>query len=195
MICAEVRSHFVATAKRKAPPTHPSVWIGLGLASVGLLVAMFAYSGTRVYDIIYATIAVVGAIVSLAGILLAAWGRAVMSARAARARRTLMREDTLKLTEALEPAPPTVAEPPSKKRFDFKSLMPERRPSFSLRSKKAPSPEPSREASGAVVLAPPEEAPLERLLLQCPECDTRFQTEGRRPFVATCPVCSHAEAV
>ncbi|MFA5860578.1 MAG: hypothetical protein WDA16_02680 [Candidatus Thermoplasmatota archaeon] len=151
----------MATAKRKAPPTHPTVWIGLGLAAVGLLVAMFAYSGTRVYDITYAIIAVVGAVVALAGILLAAWGRAVMSARAQRSRRAFTHEDSLTLTEGVG-APPTVAEPPSKKRFAFKKV---------------------------------DKAPLERLQLECPECNTRFQAEGRRPFVAKCPACDHQEPV
>jgi hypothetical protein len=120
----------VATAQKKAQPaTHVSVWIGLGLSIVGLLIAMYAYSGTRVYDITYAYVAMAGGVVALGGILVSAWGRAIMAARAQRMRRQTLQHDALKLTEvgiAEARPPPTVAEPPQKKRFSFS--LPSRRP-------------------------------------------------------------------
>lgn len=199
----------MATATRKAPPTHPTVWVGLGLAAIGLLVAMFAYSGTRVYDITFALVATLGALVATVGILMAAWGRAIMSARAQRSRRAAMRSETLKLNEMLE-APPTVAEPPVKRRLDVKAWMgrrakdeaadgngrsPEkpRRPLFALRGKASTS---GAAGSAAVEVAPPAAAPQRvRLTLECPNCQAQFEAEGERPFVASCPACGHAEAV
>jgi hypothetical protein len=172
----------VATAtKRSTPPTHPTVWIGLGMAAVGLLVALYAYTGARVYDIVYAVVALVGGIVALAGILTSAWGRAIMSARASRARRATMQAETLKLgEEVLDPPPPTVAEPPAKRRLALPRM---RLPSFSLRAKGAPPPTPPPAAAEPV-------RPLERITLQCPQCGTQFTVEGARPMDASCPSCA-----
>src|SRR5688500_9424356 len=110
----------MAATKRATPPTHPTVWIGLGLAGVGLLLALYAYTGTRVYDVMYAGVALAGGFLALGGILTAAWGRAVMSARAARERRQLIQKDAIVAgDEVAHQAPPTVAEPAVKKRFSF----------------------------------------------------------------------------
>lgn len=106
----------MATVKKaNVPPTHPTVWVGLALAVVGLLVATFAYTGTRVYDIAFAFTALAGGLLALAGILTAAWGRSIMAARASRSRRGLIKEEALKLDEQL----PTVATTREKKRFAF----------------------------------------------------------------------------
>lgn len=118
----------MATVKKaNVPPTHPTVYVGLALAVMGLLVAMYAYTGTRVYDIVFAFIALAGALLALAGILVAAWGRSIMAARASRSRRAVIREDALSLAKpvAASDAPassetlPTIATPPEKKRFSF----------------------------------------------------------------------------
>lgn len=209
----------MATAtKRAAPPTHVSVWVGLAMAAVGLLVALYAYTGTRVYDVTFAFIAILGGIFALAGILTSAWGRAVMAARAGRARRLTMTQDTMKLAHQvhMDQPPPTVAEPPSKKRFDFrataKRMMPERRPrdenaaparenggaaakassmfAFRTKAKTQAPPAPPTEAP-AVVAA----APVERVTLKCPQCSTQFSAEGTRPFTATCPQCGFAAEI
>lgn len=97
------------SARRRAQPaTHPTVWVGLLMAIVGLLLAMFSYTGTRIYDATYALVALGGGVLALAGILVAAWGRALGAARAQRARRGL----------AAKPAPlpeATPAEAPPEK--------------------------------------------------------------------------------
>lgn len=126
----------MATVKKaNVPPTHPTVWIGLGLAVVGLVVATYAYTGARVYEIGFAFVALFGAILALAGILVAAWGRSIMAARASRSRRTAFKEDAMALatpvavnelsTPSSEDAP-TVAVSREKKRFSFP--MPKRGP-------------------------------------------------------------------
>src|SRR5687768_14750723 len=110
----------MAATKRASPPTHPTVWIGLGLAGVGLLLALYAYTGTRVYDVMFAGVALAGGLLALGGILTAAWGRAIMSARASRERRQLIRKDAVIVADEIaHQPPPTVAEPATKKRFAF----------------------------------------------------------------------------
>lgn len=192
------------TVKRQAPPTHPTVWIGLGLAGVGLLVAAYAYTGTRVYDITFALVAILGGLLALGGILTAAWGRAVMSARAQRSRRGLISDDARKAARvahvAVEEQPPTIAAPAAKREFRFaqaaKRLLPK---PGAPRAKKAeggasvfafrstaplPSPSPS-----------PSSVAIERLTLKCPECATEFTSEGVRPFTASCPNCDFAAEI
>lgn len=110
-------SSAATTRKRAQPATHPTVYVGLLMAIVGLLLAMYAYTGTRIYDITYAFIAIGGAATALVGILVAAWGRAVMAARAQRARRGLAtRAKESDIAVRVEETPPTVAEPAEKKR-------------------------------------------------------------------------------
>lgn len=127
----------MATVKKaNVPPTHPTVWVGLGLAVLGLLVATYAYTGSRVYDVLFAFVAILGALLALGGILTAAWGRSIMAARASRSRRATFKDDALALakpvtvTEAIaQPASedaPTIAAPREKKRFAFP--MPKRSP-------------------------------------------------------------------
>lgn len=120
---------MASVKKANVPPTHPTVWLGLGLAVIGLLVATYAYTGARVYEIGFAFAALGGAILALAGILMAAWGRSIMAARASRSRRAVFKEDALamakpvKVSDTLEePASedaPTIAAPREKKRFAF----------------------------------------------------------------------------
>lgn len=164
--------------KRVQPATHVSVWIGLGLAIVGLLIAMYAYSGTRVYDIAFAYVAIAGGILAIAGILISAWGRAIMAARAQRNRRATLQKDALKLADAgvAERPPPTVAEPPEKKRFAFG--MPGRRQQaqeakavegkassgrtvFAFRARASAPPPPAPEAAPAPVAEPHPEPLVE----------------------------------
>ena len=184
----------MAATKRAAPPTHVTVWVGLAMAAVGLLVALYAYTGTRVYDVTFAFVAVLGGLLALAGILTSAWGRAVMAARAGRARRLTMQQDAMKLGKevAVVERPPTVAEPASKKKFDFSAtarrMMPER-PSF-LTRKSAPPPAPAEAAPLAAAAAV-----LERVTLKCPQCASEFSAEGVRPFAATCPHCGFSADV
>lgn len=121
----------MATVKKaNVPPTHPTVYAGLALASVGLLVAIWAYTGTRVYEIVYAVVAAIGGVLALAGILVAAWGRSIMAARSSRSRRATIAQDALAVgkpasitqaaTESLgSETMPTVAAPSEKKRFSF----------------------------------------------------------------------------
>lgn len=116
-------------AKAKAPPTHPTVWVGLALAVGGLLVATYAYTGARVYEVAFAFVALGGAIMALAGILVAAWGRSIMAARASRSRRAVFKDDALALgrpvpvtqavTQPSSEDAPTVAVSREKKRFSF----------------------------------------------------------------------------
>lgn len=214
--------------KRVQPATHVSVWIGLGLAVVGLLIALYAYSGTRVYDIAYAYVAVAGGALALAGIMISAWGRAIMAARAQRNRRATIQKDAHMLADvgvATERPPPTVAEPPEKKRFAFS--MPGRKPKraeeapaiegkassgsvFAFKRRAAePAPAaapPAREpveipaienlVEAPLEMAAPSPAPtLERVTLKCPSCATQFMTEGVRPMTATCPSCGFSATI
>ena len=193
---------MAAAVKRHAPPTHPTVWVGLGLAAGGLLVAAYAYTGTRVYDITFAAVALLGGVLALGGILTAAWGRAVMSARAQRSRRGLLRDDAVKAAHdahvADEPQPPTVAAPASKRSFDFASAA----------RRLIPKPSPPREPADRKALfafrtpapapAAPAEAPAaapERVKVRCPQCATQFAAEGVRPFTMTCPSCGFTAEV
>ena len=212
-------------AKRAQPATHVSVWIGLGLSLVGLLLAMYAYSGTRVYDIAYAYVAVAGGVLALAGILVSAWGRAIMAARAQRMKRQTLQHDALKLADAgIAEArqPPTVAEPAEKKRFAFPALgRREKRPAveggassgtlFAFRRgapPHPPAPEAAPAASEPRALEIPSveglvDAPLplaaepavERVTLRCPSCSGEFTAEGVRPLAATCPTCGFSATV
>lgn len=210
--------------KANVPPTHPTVWAGLGLALVGLLVAMYAYTGTRVYDITFALVALVGGLLALAGILTAAWGRSIMAARASRSRRGLMEDDARKAAargtvETLAEQPPTVAAPAEKKRF--KLPIPQRRPKepekaaganvFAFKRRASPASErpaeprdDPRDPAVAAGLAAPAEtvevslapAPvLERVTLKCPQCATQFTAEGVRPLTATCPSCAFSATI
>lgn len=203
----------MATAtKRQSPPTHPTVWVGLGLAAVGLLLAMYAYSGTRIYDVRFAIVALVGGVFALSGILTAAWGRAVMAARASRSKRQLIAQDAMKLAEATE-APPTVAEPPSKKRFDFRAsarrILPQRgakeeRPVeaapagrgalFAFKRPASPAPEAPPAEPEPVAARPADAAPV-KVTLRCPHCSTQFSAQGQRPLTATCPSCGFSAEV
>ncbi|MEA3201508.1 MAG: hypothetical protein QOE90_2936 [Thermoplasmata archaeon] len=202
-------------AKRAQPATHVSVWIGLGLSIVGLLVAMYAYSGTRVYDITYAFVALVGGLAALAGIMVSAWGRAIMAARAQRNRRATLQKDALMVADAgiAERPPPTVAEPAEKKRFalPFKNRKPKQVVEgeassgtlFAFKSRAA-EPQPEPRALEIPAIESLVEAPLqmeaaapavERVTLKCPSCATQFTTEGVRPLTATCPACGFSATV
>lgn len=202
----------MATVKKaNVPATHPTVYVGLALAVVGLLLAMYAYTGTRVYDIVFAFVAVGGAVVALAGILLAAWGRSIMSARAARSRRSAMKDDAMKLADEVpskgraKPVPPpedlpTVAAPASKKRFDFSIGRRKEKPAkaaeasnvFAFKRKPAEAGPTTAPAAREASAAPPEPA-IERVTLGCPSCATQFSAEGTRPFRVTCPSCGFSD--
>lgn len=199
----------MATVKKaNVPPTHPTVYAGLALASVGLLVAIWAYTGTRVYEIMYAIVAGIGGVLALAGILVAAWGRSVMAARSSRSRRALMTQDALAVgkpvsvtqaaTEAMgSETMPTVAAPSEKKRFSF---------SIPKRAKKEEKP---AEAGALFAFkrkqpdaAPPERAPddprhpivTERL---AEERAPAPSADAPAPVRATlkCPQCGHTFSV
>jgi len=60
------------------PPGPPRlhVWVGLVVATVGLVVATYAYTGNRAYEIIYVPVAVLGFLLVLVGSLEAGWGQA-----------------------------------------------------------------------------------------------------------------------
>lgn len=208
----------MATVKKaNVPPTHPTVWVGLALAVVGLLLATFAYTGTRVYDIAFAFVALAGGLLALAGILAAAWGRSIMAARASRSRRGLIKEEALKLEEEL----PTIATTREKKRFAFplpkrkeertesasgvfafKRRAPEPQPEPTLARDDPRHPEAQLEASPEsipVTVAPapqpsPESEPV-RVTLRCPQCSETFSAEGVRPFTATCGTCGFSATV
>lgn len=189
---------MAAAVKRQTPPTHPTVWVGLGLAAAGLLVSAYAYTGTRVYDITFAFIAVVGGLVALSGILTAAWGRAIMGARAQRTSRGFPAKAPAKPAPANEPPAPTIAAPPGKKRTAIDLAGAARR----LLPTKKPEKPKSNGAGGASVFAfrspavdAPPAAPLERVTVRCPECGTTFSGEGARPFTLTCPKCRFAAEV
>jgi hypothetical protein len=186
----------MATAtRRQTPPTHPTVWVGLGMATVGLLVALYSYTGSRTYDVTFAFVALVGGIIATGGILTAAWGRAVMTARASRSRRVVIKEDALKLTEEDGEQPPTVAEPASKRRLNLTAAASmfrfSRRPNTAAPAQPEAAGSPALEAALTALEAPP----LERVTLKCPQCATQFASEGVRPFVATCPSCGFSADV
>lgn len=143
----------VATVKRSnVAPTHPTVWIGLALATIGLLIAVYAYTGARVYDLLFAFVALIGAMLALIGILVAAWGRSVMAARASRSRRATISADAMTIAKP-EPEPtqaatsedaPTVAPSREKKSFGF---------AIPKRAKKEKKKEPAKDAIPAGVFA------------------------------------------
>ena len=200
----------MATTKRAQPATHPTVHVGLALAAVGLLLALYAYTGTRIYDVRFALVAAGGALLAIVGIFVSAWGRAIMAARAQRSRRALIHDDALKVAqEGLAQPPPTVAEPPSKKRFDFKlgarkpkapreeaAEKPAGRGAFAFKRRAAPPPPapPAEETAVVSVMAEaPAEGPVvERVTLKCPRCATEFSAEGVRPIPIQCPSCGLA---
>lgn len=123
------------------------VWGGLAVLGLGLVVAAYAVTGDRIYDIVYAPVFLLGSAVALAGAAVAAWGRT---------------------------GPRTQAEP----------LLPLRE---DQRAEAAPDPD--------ALEADPEQAledtsgPREVVVLDCPDCGTRFRDEGVRPFRADCPDC------
>lgn len=190
----------MATVKRTSvPPTHPTVWLGLGLAVIGLLMAVYSYTGARVYNVAFAIVALAGALLALVGILVAAWGRSIMSARASRARRMNFQQDALSLSrpttassaseEALTSEDvPTVAPSKEKKRFSFgkraekrESEAPPAQGVFAFK-RRAPEPQPEPKPK------PEPEQPV-RVTLRCPQCASTFAAEGVRPFTAVCATC------
>jgi hypothetical protein len=208
---------MAAPTKRAQPATHPTVYVGLALAAVGLLLALYAYTGTRIYDIRFVLVAIGGAALAIVGIFVSAWGRAIMASRAQRSRRALIHDDALRVVEEGLAPPPTVAEPPSKKRFDFKlgarkPKAPREEPvekpakgAFAFKRRAAPPPPPAPPAEeGPVVavvaephpaaapLAASAEPALERVTVRCPRCATEFTAEGVRPIPITCPSCGLA---
>lgn len=213
----------MATVKKaNVPPTHPSVWAGLALATIGLLVAMFAYTGSRVYDIVFAFIALGGGVLALAGILTAAWGRSIMAARASRARRAGIAKDAMQMGKPVKVETakgsedmPTIAAPSEKNRFSFsmpKRAKKEEKPAdpaalfaFKRRStpESAPAPVTARddprnpEIAAQLAQAPiaPEPSPTVKITLKCPQCGTQFSAEGARPFEAKCGSCGFSATV
>lgn len=211
----------MARVKRaNVPPTHPTVWIGLALASVGLLLAIFSYTGSRVYEIAYAFVALAGALLALAGILAAAFGRSFMASRASRSRRAAFSADAMAISKPEEkPTPeptsedlPTVAASREKKRFAFslgrrKEKEPGAIPSgvFAFKRREpSPSPEPepspslpsppSIEPESPLIALAPSAEPV-RVTLRCPQCSTTFPAEGVRPFLAQCTSCGFSATV
>ena len=153
----------MATVKRAQPATHPTVYVGLALATVGLLLAVYAYTGTRIYDVRFALVALAGALLAMGGIFTAAWGRAIATARSARARRETLQKDARAMDPASFAPPPTVAATTEKKRLDLSRWVPRR-------AKKDPDARPAeaapaRPAKGAGAFAfrrsapPPPPAP------------------------------------
>lgn len=198
----------MATVKKaNVPPTHPTVWIGLALAVVGLLLATFAYTGARVYDILFAFIALLGAFLALAGILVAAWGRSIMAARASRSRRAGISQDALALARPVGAGEamaemvgsedvPTVAASKDKKRFAFG--VPKRKEKEAREREKAPRAvfafqrrEPAREPERAMV--EPAGSPHAADDPRNPEVSVRLAPETPAPPVRVtlrCPQCS-----
>lgn len=211
----------MATVKKSnVPPTHPTVWVGLGLAAIGLLIAIYAYTGSRVYDVTFAIIAALGGLIALVGILVAAWGRSVMASRAQRSRRATFTQDALAIAkpsalaeEVGSETMPTIAAPSEKKRFSFS--VPKRAPKkekangtegvFAFRRKDAPQPQRAADDPRDPAFSPtpmpaaPEPTPLEvgpvRATLKCPQCAQTFTAEGVRPFEARCTSCGFASSV
>lgn len=183
---------------KNVPPTHPTVYVGLGLATVGLLLAVYAYTGARVYDIVYAFVALAGGMIAAIGILTAAWGRAIMSARASRQRRGLIAEDAAKVAAAVgAEASPTVAAPRSKRSFDFSRSKKERPKEttasggsvFAFKRREAAM-ERAVDATPVEAVAP---AAPERLTVKCPDCGTVITAEGVRPIAVVCPSCGFSD--
>lgn len=209
----------MAATRRAQPATHPTVYVGLALAAVGLFLALYAYTGTRIYDVRFAMVALFGALLAFAGIMTAAWGRAIMASRSSRARRAVIHDDAMKAEPALAQAPPTVAAPAEKKRLDLRKWIRRSKPAeeaekpaakgafaFKRRAQSPPPPPPPEEpvsappaesdpapsasATSAVEDPAADEAPaIERLTVKCPRCSTQFTAEGVRPFSIECPSC------
>lgn len=185
----------MATVKKaQVAPTHPTVYVGLGLTVIGLLLAMYAYTGTRVYDVTFAAVALGGGVLALVGIFVSAWGRSIMASRATRARRGLITKDALDLTRPEKPAPPTVAAPEKKRRFAFggkkqKEEKPAPGALFAFK-RSGPAPVPMAEPTAA-----PSDAGTVRAKLRCPQCANEFVAEGVRPFQATCGACGFSATV
>jgi hypothetical protein len=171
------------------------VYAGLALAVVGLLVALYAYTGTRVYEIGFALTALLGGLLALIGISTAAWGRSIMASRAARSRRGLFREEALRLDEAL---PTIAANAEKRRRFAFQ---------VPRLGRKSANGEDARQEARIVLTAEPEPHPEPpeplvtlvqepvRVTLRCPECSQTFTAEGVRPFSATCGQCGFSATV
>lgn len=198
----------MATVKKaNVPPTHPSVYVGLVFATIGLLVAVYSYTGARVYEIRYAVIAAVGAFLALVGIFVASWGRSIMASRASRSRRTTMSRDAMAITapEGSESAP-TIAVPSEKKRFRFprparieKETPAQAGALFAFKRQptaatRAPD-DPRDPIVAARIAAEPALAGPIRATLKCPQCSSMFVAEGTRPFEARCDKCGFTSTV
>jgi hypothetical protein len=131
---------------RYASARRDLVWAGLGITALGLVLAAYAVTGDRIYDLTWAPIFVLGAAVALAGAGVAAWGRTGARTRA-------------------EPLLPLEDE---EQEEDEGEAEPEPAPAGDL-----------DDTSG----------PREVVVIDCPECGTRFREEGVRPFRAGCPDC------
>lgn len=205
--------------KRAQPSTHPTVYVGLLLAIGGLLVAMYAYTGTRIYDATYFFVAIGGGLLALFGMLTAAWGRAVATARAQRVRRQRAKR-AAESGAAIEPAatreaapveqPPTVAAPREKRRIAIPSFVrrgkregsdaeDEAGNMFSFRRRAARN-EPEQVVVEETPASAAESATTHatdvtsdgvevRITLKCPQCATQFTAEGVQPIAIECPSC------
>lgn len=193
----------MAQTKRRSEPTHPTVWIGLGLALAGLVVAMYAYTGPRVYDITFFFVAILGGLLALGGILASAWGRAVGQARRQRARRLSVsggKPGEVPVRKTKDAEPPTVAAPRNKRsllaRFKIQKSEPAPKPVFAFKRKTAPDAAAASDATPEPAEAPTPDAPRkERVTVQCPDCSTTFSQDGVRPFRVACPNCAFSSEV
>jgi predicted RNA-binding Zn-ribbon protein involved in translation (DUF1610 family) len=208
------------TKRRVSEPTHPSVWAGLVLAVAGLLVALYAYTGPRVYDIVYFFAALAGGLLALGGILAAAWGRALGASRRKRAEKaarfgapapagaaTAASSRAARGDGRAADAPPTVAAP-ADKRTILARLIPKGapkepeappKPVFAFRRRGAGAgpgaAAPAATAAAAVSVEPAKVPVRERLSMACPNCGEQFAAEGVRSFTATCPKCAFSAEV
>lgn len=162
---------------------------GVAIATAGLTVGAYAYTGARIYDLTFLFVTIASILLMLAGIAIAAWGRALARAGGSRKKPTAARLPAPtpprsfpdRRAQAAETAPPTPA--------------PRNTPSLPVRASRFALP---RERNGARIRRPDPprvlvrdvpDPPVVRVRLRCPDCAHEFDAAGRKPFDTRCPNC------
>lgn len=160
----------------------PYAWwspAGFAAATVGLLLAAYAYTPPRVYDIAFLGVAALGFLLMFGGIVAAGWARASAGRKRARRRSPTPRSSTLVGAGATRvPVEATPKDAPA-----------------------APEPQVAatsgRGRSGLAFLArrrggrDAEAAPKMRHHVRCPRCDRQFSVDGALPLPVSC-ACGHS---
>ena len=158
------------------------LWGGVAVSFAGFLVAAFAFTDPRIYDVRYFPVMIGGVVLMFGGMLVAGYARA-MGPRGLAGKQTTARPRRARAPASRGTIAPSAPFAPTAASVKDKAL--------AVAPAVPPAPAP---AATAVASAPVPKA-LERLHLKCPQCKNAFSAEGTRPFRAECPNCHYSAEI